>query len=294
MNELDESFEIKEKMREGMLVSQLEKDYKYCEEIIKKESKSFYFAFSKLPEAKAKAVYAIYAFNRMVDDSVDEVDDDSIKKQLLNKHKEDLENMDQVDDPVYRALADTFSRYRCIKNPYFEQIQGQEMDIQFEQPENMEELETYSDYVAGSVGRMMLPVIASENKDLESLYPAATDLGVAMQLTNILRDIGEDYHQRQRIYLPRNLMEKYDYTEKDLAENKVNDNFIQMWEHVARRSEELYRSFFDSIDQFDEDSVKQIHKSAKVYYEILDVIREKGYSCLTERHYVPKWRMLRL
>lgn len=286
--------EYKKEMREGMLVSQLEKDYKYCEEIIKKESKSFYFAFSKLPRTKAKGVYAIYAFNRMVDDSVDEVDDGSIKKQLLDKHKEDLLNMNQVDEPIYRALTDTFSRYQCIKDPYFEQIKGQEMDIDFEQPENMEVLEKYSDYVAGSVGRMMLPIIASENENLEGLYPAATDLGVAMQLTNILRDVGEDYRERQRIYLPKSLMKKYGYTEEELAENKINDNFMQMWEHVAYRSEELYKVFFNSIDEFDKDSVKQIHKSAKVYHEILEVIREKEYNCLIERQYVPKCRMLLL
>lgn len=275
-----------------MLDSQLKKDYKYCEEIIKKESKSFYFAFSKLPKDKAKAVYAIYAFNRMVDDSVDEVNDESIKKQLLAKHKKDLLHMEQVDEPIYRVLTDTFSRYRCIKDPYLEQMKGQEMDIHFEQPETMQELEKYSDYVAGSVGRMMLPIIASKNEDLESLHTAATDLGIAMQLTNILRDIGEDYRERQRIYLPKSLMKKYNYTVEDLAENKINDNFVQMWEHVAYRSEELYKVFFNSIDKFDKDSVKQIHKSAKVYREILEVIREKDYNCLIERHYVPKQRML--
>ena len=281
-------------MRDDMLVSQLEKDYKYCEKIIKKESKSFYFAFSKLPKAKARAVYAIYAFNRMVDDSVDEVDDESTKKKFLAQHKKDLLQMDQVDEPIYRALTDTFSRYKCIKAPYLEQIKGQEMDIYFEQPETMQELEKYSDYVAGSVGRMMLPIIASENKNLESLYPAATDLGVAMQLTNILRDVGEDYRERKRIYLPKNLMEKYHYTEEDLAENKINDSFRELWEHVAYRSEELYKVFFNSVDEFDKDSVKQIHKSAKVYREILAIVREKGYNCLSERQYVPKRRMLLL
>ncbi len=277
-----------------MFKSQLDKDYDYCEAIIKEASKSFYFAFSQLPKEKAKAVYAIYAWNRIVDDSVDEEDNPQVKVEKLQRHRQDLDQMTEIDHPIYRALTDTFNRYECEKSPFIEQIQGQEMDLEFSQPKTLEDLEEYSDYVAGSVGRMLIPVLAAANPNHRDLYPNASDLGIAMQLTNILRDVGEDYRERQRIYIPSKLMARYNYTEEDLAQATINDSFIKIWESLAQHAERLYQRFFDVIDSFDEDSQRPLHKSAKVYHEILEVIRENDYNCLTKRQYVPKRRMLRL
>ncbi|MDZ7834688.1 MAG: phytoene/squalene synthase family protein [Alkalibacterium sp.] len=156
--------------------------------------------------------------------------------------------------------------------PFYDQLDGQAMDYRFKQPETMADLEAYSYFVAGSVGLMLLPVIAEENH--KKLKAEATSLGIAMQLTNILRDIGEDYQQIDRIYLPEKLMEAENYSEQDLADQVVNESFIAIWERIARRAELLYESFFEALNDFDTDSQMQVALSAKVY---------RGIGCCGEK-----------
>lgn len=260
-------------------------DYAYCEEIIKKHSKSFYFAFSKLPKEKANAVYAIYAFCRLADDSIDEAETKEEQSEALAFLINELNRFEQgkePDHPIWRALRDVFNRYPMSIEPFFDQLHGQAMDYHFSQPETMEDLEEYSYYVAGSVGLMLLPIIATEN--YKHLEDEAIALGVAMQLTNILRDIGEDYKKINRIYLPKKLMADLDYTESDLANQMINDAFISIWETIARRSEYLYNTFTSALKYFDRDSRLQVALSAKVYGGILDAVRENDYDCLTKKN----------
>lgn len=274
-----------------MVSDQLKKDFKYCEKIMKKASKSFYYAFSQLPDEKAKRVFAIYAFCRIVDDSIDEEPDKDLQIAKLTDIKEKLEDLHQIDEPIYRALSAVFKKYDCSKEPYFDQLAGQESDINFKQPRDLTAFIQYSDLVAGSVGRMLLPVLASETVQTDALLHSATELGIAMQITNILRDIGEDYRDRQRIYLPKSYMEEYGYLEQDLANNIINDSFKKIWESLAEEAEKRYDNFFRYLDQYDASTQEHIRKSALVYKEILNIIRENNYDCLTKRQYVPMKRM---
>src|SRR5699024_9646010 len=116
---------------------ELEKAYRYCEEIIKEHSKSFYYAFSRLPKEQAKAVYAIYAFCRSADDSVDEVP--STKRQIKGIHQleealRQFEKGTRLSHPMWIALGDVFDRYPMEFQPFYDQLTGQKMDIQFQQP----------------------------------------------------------------------------------------------------------------------------------------------------------------
>lgn len=262
--------------------SSIATDYAYCEEIIKKHSKSFYFAFSKLPKDKANAVYAIYAFCRLADDSIDEAESKEEQGEALAFLTNELNRFEQgkePDHPVWRALRDVFDRYDMSVEPFFDQLHGQAMDYRFVQPQTLIDLEEYSYYVAGSVGLMLLPVIASENhKDLEE---EAIALGVAMQLTNILRDVGEDHQKNNRVYLPKELMDSEEYTDEDLSNQKITKEFVGIWEKIASRAEHLYEKFSDSLKYFDRDSQLQVALSAKVYGGILDAVRENGYDCFT-------------
>ncbi|SFC15848.1 phytoene synthase [Alkalibacterium subtropicum] len=259
--------------------------YAYCEEIIKKHSKSFYFAFSKLPKEKANAVYAIYAFCRLADDSIDEAETKEAQGDALTFLTNELNRFEEghePDHPVWQALRDVFERYDMSIEPFYDQLNGQAMDYHFKQPLTMDDLEEYSYYVAGSVGLMLLPVIASENhKDLEE---DAIALGVAMQLTNILRDIGEDYQKSNRIYLPKELMDEENYSEAELAAQIINSSFIAVWETIAHRAEQLYEKFEQSLKYFDKDSQLQVALSAKVYGGILDAVRENDYDCFSVRN----------
>ncbi|WP_368646011.1 phytoene/squalene synthase family protein [Alkalibacterium putridalgicola] len=269
-------------MKKNKTASDIAKAYAYCEDIIKRHSKSFYFAFSKLPKEKANAVYAIYAFCRLADDSIDEAETKEAQGDALTFLTNELNRFEQgrePDHPVWQALRDVFDRYEMSIQPFYDQLDGQAMDYHFRQPQTMEDLEAYSYYVAGSVGLMLLPVIATKiHMELEE---EAIALGVAMQLTNILRDVGEDYQKINRIYLPKELMEREDYSEDDLSDQLINESFIAIWETIAYRAEQLYDKFTQCLKDFDKDSQLQVALSAKVYGGILDAVRENDYDCFT-------------
>ncbi|MFD9626688.1 phytoene/squalene synthase family protein [Peribacillus muralis] len=267
--------------------TQLDKDYRYCEDIIKQNSKSFYFAFLGLPKEKANAVYAIYAFCRIADDSVDMGGARADKINALNRINQELslfQEKKELDHPLWRALRDVFTRYKMDIQPFFEQLKGQRRDIDFTVPQTMGQVEEYSYYVAGTVGLMLLPIIASESE--QDLTQQAISLGVAMQITNILRDVGEDYRKNNRIYLPLSEMETESYTESDIKNARINVGFIRIWEKMARRAEELFDEFQEGVQYFDKDSQFQVLLSARLYRGILNAVRDNKYDCFLKRNYI--------
>ncbi|MCR2806799.1 phytoene/squalene synthase family protein [Paenibacillus soyae] len=272
----------------------LEADYRYCEEIIKQNSRSFYYAFLQLPREKANAVFAIYAYCRLADDAVDRGGSKEESLDALHVLERQLlmfAEGREIDHPLWRALRDVFTRYDMRLEPFYEQLVGQKMDLFFSAPATMDELETYSYYVAGSVGLMLLPIIASgAGRDMKQ---AAVRLGTAMQITNILRDVGEDA-ARGRIYLPSDLLASEGYGEIELRRSTVDERFIRVWEKLARRAENLYDAFVEDIAGFDEDSRFQVLLSAQIYRGILNAVRQNGYDCYTKRNAVSKLEMRNL
>lgn len=269
-----------------------ESDFQYCEKIIQKYSTSFYYVFSKLPQDKANAVFAIYAFCRIADNCMDENRTIREKQRALERLEMEL-NLFQLgrerDVPLWRALRSVFDSYEMSLEPFYDQLKGQRMDLHFSPPKTMRDLEDYSYYVAGSVGRMLLPIIASNAP--RDLSDAAVDLGIAMQITNILRDVGEDYYEKQRVYLPLAELKQYQYSIADLHNGTINSNFIGLWEKLALRAEVLYDRFLEQIDLFDKDSQLPLALSAQVYREILNAVRASHYNCLSQRNYVGKDKM---
>ena len=269
--------------------------YRYCEEIIKKNSKSFYFAFSQLPEDKANAVFAIYTFCRRADDSVDENGSKVRQKEELERLNMELqlfEKGEEIQHPMWLALRDVFNRYNMSIEPFYEQLEGQRMDINFTEPMTLKELEKYSYYVAGTVGLMLLPVLAQGSSI--DLTEQAISLGIAMQITNILRDIGEDYHIKNRIYIPQSLLASELYSADHLKNATINSSFIRIWESLAQHAEELYDNFFHSIFYFDEDSRFQVLLAAKVYRGILNAVRKNNYDCFHVKNYVSPIEMQKI
>ncbi|AXI01388.1 phytoene/squalene synthase family protein [Sporosarcina sp. PTS2304] len=270
-------------------------DYAYCEKIIKHHSKSFYYAFSGLPKEKARAVYAIYAFCRIADDCVDEnkkIDEQLTALDQLANELYLFSKGEEINHPLWRALRDVFNRFDMDIQPFYEQLTGQRMDIHFMMPANLSSLEVYSKYVAGSVGKMLLPIIASESQ--KNLHHVAENLGIAMQLTNILRDVGEDYRDKGRIYLPLEEMKRYSYHEVLLSEGSITQGFINLWEYLATRAEYLYDNFTQHIDEFDKDSRFPVLSSAYIYQGILNSVRKSGYDCFNQKNYVSAVEMAKL
>lgn len=273
----------------------VQEDFAYCEQIIKRHSKSFYYAFSRLPDEKSQAVYAIYAFCRLADDSVDENHGDSAQLTALDRLTKEFNrfaNNQEVNHPLWRALRHVFNTYDMDLEPFYDQLKGQRMDISFVAPQTLKDVEMYSYYVAGSVGRMLLPIIASEAK--RDCTDAAVNLGIAMQLTNILRDVGEDYREKGRVYLPSEELQRVGYSVEQLANSEITNQFIQLWETLAIRSESLYDHFIEYIGEFDSDSQFAVLASAQVYRGILTSVRQNDYDCFAQKNYVTKREMIKI
>lgn len=264
-------------------------DFLYCEKIIKKHSKTFYAAFSKLPKEESQSVYAIYAFCRKADDVVDE-DKDAEALEALRNELQLFEKGKEVDHPVWRALRVVFDSYEMNIAPFYDMITGQKRDLTFEQPETQEDLETYSYYVAGTVGLMMLPLLTDEP---DKAQEEAIALGKAMQLTNILRDIGEDLED-DRVYLPKEIMEQHGYTKEMLENKEINKAFIDLWEYEAEEAETYYKQSLNLIDKMNEGAKKPLLLSLLYYREILEVVRLNNYDCFTQRAVVKKRRKIEL
>jgi phytoene/squalene synthetase len=265
---------------------QLHLDYLRCQRIIQKHSASFYRAFSQLDDIRRRrGVYAVYAFCRYVDDLVDEKKD--VAGLLAYKSELDVFVKTQKAKGFrWRALADTRKHFypnESYFEPFYQMIEGQEFDAHPVNMATLAQLFHYCDLVASSVGLMLLPILAPGHS--QDLSPFATALGRAFQLTNILRDIGEDF-RRHRIYLPETLMLEHGYTMADLKAGTINGPFIALWEHLAQIAEGYYEQALTWIPTFPQDTQLPLHAALVIYRGILGVIRKHHYTVMDTKHFV--------
>lgn len=258
--------------------------YNRCEEIIAANSKSFYKTFSLLPKEKRKAVWAVYAFCRTVDDIVDEGENPVVELERFKQtFRQFLAGAYDTENPMWIALHDVFAKFSMDEEAFHCLIKGQEMDLVVSRYETLDELLDYSYHVASSVGLMLLPVLAPGKAAV--LKEGAVSLGYAMQITNILRDIGQDL-KMGRIYLPNEVMQKHGLTEADLLQSTVNESFVAVWEELAAEAERYYRQSFETIQEYPLQSRLAVKGAGLVYREILSAIREKEHNVFREKHYV--------
>ncbi|MDN7227724.1 phytoene/squalene synthase family protein [Planococcus sp. N064] len=258
--------------------------YNRCEEIIAANSKSFYKAFSLLPKEKRKAVWAVYAFCRTVDDIVDEGTNPVLELEGFKRSfQQFLAGFYDRDNAMWVALADVFENFQMDEEAFHSLIKGQEMDLVVSRYETLDGLMDYCYHVASCVGLMLLPILAPGKTAV--LQEGAVSLGYAMQITNILRDIGQDL-KIGRIYLPKEIMQKHGLTETDLQEANVNAAFVSVWEELAGEAERHYRHSFETVHEYPLQSRMAVKGAGLVYREILSAIRDKEYMVFREKHYV--------
>ncbi|WP_252311750.1 phytoene/squalene synthase family protein [Sinobaca sp. H24] len=259
----------------------LEKAYSDCHQIILKNSKTFAKAFDLLPEKKRRAVWAVYAFCRTADDIVDE--GTNKEKEWKNFRDELIQffegNWDRSSS-LWTALNDVFTQFPMERYPFLDMLEGQHWDLVKTRYKTLEEVETYGYYVAGTVGLMLLPILSPQGFD--HLKQGAVSLGTAMQLTNILRDIGEDLYLN-RIYFPEDIMKKHHYSPEQLKNKEKTSSFIQAWEEVAVRAEDLYKEGLISIEEYPEDARFPVKASAYMYWAILHAARKNEYNVFQQR-----------
>ncbi len=260
--------------------SELELAYADCQQLTRREAKNFYYAFVTLPQEKRKAIYAAYAFCRHCDDSVDEAASPEDKLSALADLRSSLALAYQgkAPTPTFLALADAADRYSIPEEYFREIIQGVESDLVKTRYQDFEELRQYCYRVASVVGLVCLQIFQYRD---EVAREHAVDLGLAMQLTNIMRDVREDWSMG-RVYLPQDEMAQFGYTEEHLEAGIRNDAFVQLLTLQGERARQYFRSGSRLLPYLSRRSRACPAVLGAIYTRVLDRIEASGYNVLGE------------
>ena len=261
--------------------AELESAYADCRNITRREAKNFYYAVVTLPRDKRKAIYAAYAFCRQCDDSVDDAASPEAKLSALAYLQDnlDLAFRGRPATPVFLALSDTADRYDIPQEYFSEIIRGVESDLVKTRYQNFDELREYCYRVASVVGLVCLQIFQYRDAGAREY---AVDLGLAMQLTNIIRDVREDWSMG-RVYLPQDEMARFGYTEEQLGAGVHNDAFVELLRFQGQRAREYFRSGFRLLPCLSRRSRACPAALGAIYSRVLDRIEESGYDVLGEQ-----------
>jgi phytoene synthase len=262
----------------------LERAYAHCAAMTAAHSRSFYAATRFLPASKRQAIRALYAFCRVTDNIVDSQGTTESSKSafLAAWRRTALSSEPPADDRVAVAWADTRLRWR-IPQRYVEQlIDGVSRDLRPARYATFEELTAYAYGVASTVGLMSMHIIGFAGV---GAIPYAIRLGVALQLTNILRDVGEDW-RAGRVYLPQDELAAYGLSEADLAAGRVDDRWRAFMRFQIERNRDLYRQARPGIALLNADGRLAVAAAAELYAAILDDIEAHDYDVFTRRAHV--------
>ena len=271
-----------------MRMIDLEAAYQQTEETIRRNSRSFHFATSWLPKADRRAIRALYGFCRATDDVVD----DPARLAFANldawRAQVNRPSVEQS-DPLLKAWADTRVRYHVPQVYADELIEGCEMDLTKSRYETFPELERYCYCVASTVGLMAMHVFGTATGiEYEDAKPYAIKLGVALQLTKILRDVGEDARKLGRIYLPLEDLAQFNVTEEDILCGHLTGPMIRLLQFEIERAHHLYEEAWPGIGFLARKARFSVAVAAEVYRGILSKISANRYDVFNQRAYLTK------
>ncbi|MDZ4721499.1 MAG: phytoene/squalene synthase family protein [Roseiflexaceae bacterium] len=278
--DLDPSTHVHEHVPESFRLT-LQESYCACEAITRQYSKSFFFSSQLLPPEKRKAVRALYAFCRTSDDLVDHPGDElarALATWVELVHAPQPPN----NHPVLLAWSDTAQRHAIPMALVDELLAGIAMDLSISRYATFDELWVYCYRVASVVGLLSMQIIGYQN----GASPYAVKLGVALQLTNILRDVGEDAC-RGRIYLPHEDLARFGLTDADILAGCCDQRFRALMQFEIARAHQLYEEAWAGIPMLNPDSQLAIGAAAEVYRAILGNIEQNDYDVFTRRAHVP-------
>ena len=266
----------------------------YCHQKAAESHSSFLSGFRFLSVEKRNAITVLYAFCRELDDVVDGCTDPNVAQITLNWWRSDLEkvfNNERPEHPVYQALKDIRENFDLPKNEFEALIDGMQMDLEQARYGSFDELKLYCHRVAGVVGCLIARILGFTNpKTLEY----ADKMGLALQLTNIIRDVGEDARQG-RIYLPIEEMQKFDVPANVIMQCKQTDNFAKLMKFQVNRARETYREAILFLPAEDKKSQKVGLIMAAIYYALLNEIdRDGAQNVLTYKIAIPSPRKKRI
>jgi phytoene synthase len=263
-------------------------------------SRTFSLAARFLPRKVQMPIATLYLFCRRVDSIADqrvlEVGPEAALDEVetVRQHLDNtLAGQPPADELLWRRLAEVHDQYGLDSGPLYELIEGALWDLEDRPIETLDDLIDYSNLVGGSVGAMMLPFLADTDRH-ENLEPAARELGIAMQLTNIVRDVGEDLTDLDRVYLPTNWLHDHQISRDALAQGHVVDAYPSLLERVMTAAETRYRESFQGVAALPFRTRVGIRAAARMYREIMNEVRCNGYDNLSQRAYVSTGRKLML
>lgn len=257
----------------------------YCQEKAVKSGSSFYYSFLYLPSEKRRAITALYAFCREVDDIVDECTEESVARMKLAWWRQEIASVYSAEQgkkpshPVAKSLVAVIKTINLSASQLIEIIDGMEMDLDCNRYADFSTLQLYCHHVAGVVGQLSAEIFGYQDpKTLEYAH----NLGLAFQLTNIIRDVGEDA-RRDRIYLPEDELAQFGVSSEDILHSRESDNFRQLMEFQIERAEYYYTQAFAALPAEDRKNQRPGFIMAAIYRALLEEIRDDACQVMRQR-----------
>ena len=253
----------------------------YCQDKAAKSGSSFYYSFMFLPAERRQAITALYAFCREVDDVVDECHDLSLAQTKLEWWRQEVGRVynGTPTHPVGHALKDVIKGFRLPQEQLLEIIDGMAMDLSQTRYLDFKGLQLYCYRVASVVGLLAAEIFGYQDRQT---LKYAHDLGLAFQLTNIIRDVGEDA-RRGRIYLPIEDLQRFNVPAKDLLEARYSEQFRALMAFQAERAEKFYDQAFAQLPAVDRKAQRPGLVMAAIYRTLLREIARDGFMVLDRR-----------
>ena len=279
-------------------ISKLDEAYEICRKETQEWAKTFYLGTLLLPYKKRRAIWAIYVWCRRTDELMDSKE--ALEKSQaelsdnLNQWEENTRNIfkGEIKTDLDAVLFDTIEHFPQSITPYLDMIEGQRMDLTKFRYKTFEDLKLYCYRVAGTVGLMTQNVMGIDSaytsapwSNIPDPSEAAVALGIANQLTNILRDVGED-RQRGRIYLPLDEISQFGYSEEELLRGKINTQWKKLMAFQLCRAREWFQKSEDGIKWLSSDARWPVWTSLRLYRGILDSIERLDYDVFNNRAFV--------
>jgi 15-cis-phytoene synthase len=295
--------QLPESPRVKKSLASVETAYESCRQVTADFAKSFYLSTMLMSAEKRRAIWAIYVWCRRTDELVDGAEAANTTNATLDEWGDRLDDLfaGKPQDDFDVALVDTIERYRLDIQPFRDMIEGQRMDLYRNRYETYEDLELYCYRVAGTVGLMSTTIMGIDESNLRAPWNChrapylpekeAVALGIANQLTNILRDVGED-RSRGRIYLPLEDLDRFNYSEKDLMNGVVDDRWRALMKFQIDRARKVFVEADRGISYLNEDARWPVWAASMTYSWILGSIERNGYDVFSQRAYVSTRRKL--
>ena len=256
----------------------------YCQKKAAQSGSSFYYAFRMLPEPRRLAITAFYAFCREVDNVVDEVSDPSVARTKLMYRRREVDALflGTAQHPVMQALTPYIEPMRLPQSAFHTVIDGMQQDLEKTRYLNVAELSAYCYKAAGVVGEVSARIFGMSAPDNPKTLEYARTLGEALQLTNIIRDVGEDA-RRGRIYLPQDDLARFGVASSALLRCEPDDKFVELMAFERGRAIELYDRALSLLPDEDKRTQRAGLAMGAIYRALLEEIRRDGYRVLEHR-----------